>query len=46
MYIFIHEYEDSMLKPTNHFDTVRRRDRESGNIMEGVNLFKVHCMHV
>jgi hypothetical protein len=25
---------------------VGRRERENGNVIEGVNLFKVHCIYV
>jgi hypothetical protein len=31
------------MKATRH--SLKKRER-NGNIMEGVNLFKVHCMHV
>jgi hypothetical protein len=28
------------------FETERKKDRRTGNIREGVNLFKVHCTYI
>jgi hypothetical protein len=30
------------MKPTKHCEIVEERERKNGNIMEGVNLSKVH----
>jgi hypothetical protein len=40
--IYICIYKDSIIKPTKHFGKVGRKGG-LGNIIEGVNLFKVYC---
>jgi hypothetical protein len=42
---FKYTYEDSIMRLTKHY--LERREGKGGNgdIMEGVNLFKVYCMH-
>jgi hypothetical protein len=41
-----HTYEDSIMKPTKHCFKTGRRDRTEWNIMVGMNMFKVHCIHL
>jgi hypothetical protein len=38
---YIYTYEDGAMKPTKHCEK-----GEKGNIIEGVNFFKVHYVHV
>jgi hypothetical protein len=39
-------YEDSLMKP-NKYCLKRKKAREANrNIVKGVNLFKVYCMHI
>jgi hypothetical protein len=40
---FIYSYKNSIMKPIKLY---LKKGGENGNIMEGVNLFKVHCMCV
>jgi hypothetical protein len=39
---YIYTYENSIMKPTKHCLKKREEEEENGNIMERVNLFKVH----
>jgi hypothetical protein len=42
---YIYAYEDSIMKHTL-FEKERRRSRKNGKIMDGVNLFKIYCIHI
>jgi hypothetical protein len=45
--IHIHMYEDSIMKPTKYcLKRGGERKEGYGNVIEAVNLFKVHCMHL
>jgi hypothetical protein len=41
-----HTYEESVTKHTKHYLKRGGGQRVYGNIMEGVNLFKVYCTHL
>jgi hypothetical protein len=38
-------YEDSMTNPTKHCLKEGEEGRGDGNIIEGVNVFRVHCTY-
>jgi hypothetical protein len=42
----IYTYEDNIMNTTKHFEKGDKGERGHGNIMKGVKLFKVHCMHI
>jgi hypothetical protein len=42
----IYTHEDCHETHQTLLESEGKRKRENENIMEGVNLFKVHCMHV
>jgi hypothetical protein len=41
-YIYIYVFEDNIMRPTKHGLKEGEEEEDNGNMMEGMNLFKVH----